>query len=161
MNTTTTTAPPVPDRPHRGLFGRWTSATNANANGPNNGMSPNTSNHQGYTTGTGAIQQQRGGFMTCFVFSRWFRLHAVDLLTMAAMGAIGLGVYEAHPGPTRSLPVQQVDGTITYPEFGYPLRKNIIPIYLAALLSFIIPFVIFVLFQLRTRSFEAFLGTTM
>lgn len=27
-----------------------------------------------------------------------YRLHAVDLITMAAMGAVGLGVYEANPG---------------------------------------------------------------
>lgn len=26
------------------------------------------------------------------------RLHGIDLITMAAMGAVGLGVYEANPG---------------------------------------------------------------
>jgi hypothetical protein len=36
----------------------------------------------------------------------------VDILTMAAMGAIGLGVYEAHPAPSRSFPVTFVDGEI-------------------------------------------------
>ena len=33
------------------------------------------------------------------------RLNLVDLLTMAAMGAIGLGVYEAKPAPTRNFPI--------------------------------------------------------
>ena len=41
--------------------------------------------------------------------ARWtcssFRLNLVDLLTMAAMGAIGLGVYEAKPAPTRNFPI--------------------------------------------------------
>lgn len=41
------------------------------------------------------------------------------------------------------------------------LRKNIIPIWLAALLAFICPFVFFVLFQIRIRSFDLLLGTTM
>jgi hypothetical protein len=40
-----------------------------------------------------------------FMFGRWIRLYGVDLLTMAAMGAIGLGVYEANPAPSRSFPV--------------------------------------------------------
>lgn len=30
-----------------------------------------------------------------FRLGTWLRLHGVDLLTMAAMGAVGLGVYEA------------------------------------------------------------------
>lgn len=44
---------------------------------------------------------------------------------MAAMGAVGLGVYMAPPAPTRSFPVQFVDGEVVYPEFAYPLRKNV------------------------------------
>ncbi|RXK36888.1 hypothetical protein M231_05862 [Tremella mesenterica] len=96
-----------------------------------------------------------------FSASRWIRLYAVDLLTMAAMGAIGLGVYEADPAPSRSFPIYNLDGAIAYPEFAYPLRKNIIPIWLAALLAFICPFVFFVLFQIRLRSLELLLGTTM
>lgn len=30
-----------------------------------------------------------------FSFMAWIRLHALDLITMACMGAIGLGVYRA------------------------------------------------------------------
>jgi hypothetical protein len=41
------------------------------------------------------------------------------------------------------------------------LRKNIIPIWLAALLAFICPFVFFVIFQIRLRSLDLLLGTTM
>lgn len=36
--------------------------------------------------------------------------------------------------------------------FAYPYRNNIIPIYAAALIAFFVPFVFFVLFQIRHRS---------
>lgn len=32
---------------------------------------------------------------TSFSFGSWIRLHSVDLITMALMGALGLGIYEA------------------------------------------------------------------
>ena len=57
----------------------------------------------------------------------------LDLLTMVIMGAIGLGVYEAHPAPSRSFPVTFLSGDIVYPEFAYPLRKEIIPIWFGRL----------------------------
>ena len=37
----------------------------------------------------------RGGVVRGFVFTKWLRLHLVDLVTMALMGAVGLGVYYA------------------------------------------------------------------
>ena len=30
-----------------------------------------------------------------FRFGSWLRLHGVDIITMALMGALGLGIYEA------------------------------------------------------------------
>lgn len=77
----------------------------------------------------------------------------LDLLTMAAMGAIGLGVYEAHPAPSRSFPVTFSDGEIVFPEFAYPMRHEIVPIWLAALLAALIPIFIFLVMQFRVRSF--------
>lgn len=50
------------------------------------------------------------------------RLHAVDLITMAAMGAVGLGVYEADPAPSRSFPVFNLDGSIAYPQYVHTLH---------------------------------------
>ncbi|KAF8758393.1 Acid phosphatase Vanadium-dependent haloperoxidase [Rhizoctonia solani] len=82
-----------------------------------------------------------------FSFGRWLRLYGVDLITMAAMGAIGLGVYWAKPAPSRSFPVYHDSGEIVYPQFAYPLRKEIIPIWLAALIAFIVPFFFFCLFK--------------
>lgn len=37
----------------------------------------------------------QGGVVKGFVFSKWIRLHLADLITMAILGAIGLGVYYA------------------------------------------------------------------
>ncbi|TDL27193.1 acid phosphatase/Vanadium-dependent haloperoxidase [Rickenella mellea] len=96
-----------------------------------------------------------------FSFKDWFRLHGFDLLTMAFMGALGLGIYEAPPAPRRSFPVFFSDGQVVYPQFAYPLRKEIVPIWLAAFIAFITPFVFFVLFQIRLRSIASLLTTTM
>jgi len=92
---------------------------------------------------------------------QWFRTVWLDLLTMAVLGAIGLGVYFAPPAPTRSFPVYFQDGEIVYPQFAYPLRKNIIPIWLAAFLASIIPIFIMACMQLRIRSFWDFNNAVM
>jgi len=42
---------------------------------------------------------------------------------------------------------------VVYPEFAYPLRHEIVPIWLAALLASLIPIAILLLMQIRTRSF--------
>ncbi|KAH8664608.1 phosphatidic acid phosphatase type 2/haloperoxidase [Xylariales sp. PMI_506] len=86
-------------------------------------------------------------------FGQWLKYTWLDILTMAIMGAIGLGVYEAHPAPTRSFPVTFSDGEIVYPEFGYPLRKEIVPIWAAALLASLVPIAVILFMQIRIRSF--------
>ncbi|GAA5830246.1 hypothetical protein JCM3766R1_002838 [Sporobolomyces carnicolor] len=87
--------------------------------------------------------------------TEWFKFHYVDLLTMAAIGAISLGVYEADPAPTRSFPVTFSNGEIVYPDVAYPLRKNSHHSDLAAaLIAFFVPFVSFGLVQIRVRNFE-------
>jgi len=49
----------------------------------------NATNHpNGTATG-------RDGLVQGFVFTKWLRLHLVDLITMAVLGAVGLGVYYA------------------------------------------------------------------
>ncbi|EXJ66414.1 uncharacterized protein A1O5_10566 [Cladophialophora psammophila CBS 110553] len=86
-------------------------------------------------------------------FGQWLKFTWLDILTMAAMGAIGLGVYEAKPAPSRSFPVTFSDGEIVYPEFAYPLRHEIVPIWLAALLASLIPIFVILCMQIRIRSF--------
>ncbi|KAK7043717.1 hypothetical protein VNI00_008329 [Paramarasmius palmivorus] len=98
---------------------------------------------------------------TKFRFGVWLRLHGADLITMALMGALGLGIYEAPPAPSRSFPVYFQNGEVVYPQFAYPLRKEIVPIFAAALIAFFAPFFFFCLFQVRRRSMNDLLTTTM
>lgn len=86
-------------------------------------------------------------------FGQWIKATALDIVTMAALGAVGLGVYFADPAPSRSFPVIFNDGEIVYPEFAYPLRREIIKIWVAALMAFFIPFAVFLIVQIRARSF--------
>lgn len=65
------------------------------------------------------------------------------------------------PAPSRSFPVYFQNGEVVYPQFAYPLRKEIVPIWLAALLAFIIPFFFFTLFQVRRRSMDDWLTTNL
>lgn len=58
--------------------------------------------------------------------SRTLRLNILDLLTMAAMGAIGLGVYEADPAPRRHFPVT-VPGSTGVTGTGAALGEAVYP----------------------------------
>ncbi|PBP25980.1 hypothetical protein BUE80_DR003046 [Diplocarpon rosae] len=86
-------------------------------------------------------------------FGQWLKVTWLDILTMAAMGMVGLGVYTAHPAPSRSFPVYFQDGEIVYPQFAYPLRNEIVPIWAAALLASLVPIFVFLVMQIRIRSF--------
>ena len=47
-------------------------------------------------------QDVDGGYVRSpFSFGLWLRLHGVDLITMALMGAVGLGIYEARECSNR------------------------------------------------------------
>lgn len=59
----------------------------------------------------------------------------------------------AHPAPSRSFAVTFSDGEVVYPQFAYPMRKEIIPIWLAAFLATVIPIVVILGMQVRVRSF--------
>jgi membrane-associated phospholipid phosphatase len=59
----------------------------------------------------------------------------------------------ARPAPSRSFAVTFSDGEIVYPEFAYPMRDEIVPIWLAAFLAAVIPIVAILLMQIRIRSF--------
>ncbi|KAI8824433.1 PAP2 superfamily protein [Fimicolochytrium jonesii] len=83
----------------------------------------------------------------------YIRNYAADYIIMACMGALGLGIYMLRPAPNRLFPIYFQDGEVVYPEFAYPLEKNIIPIWLAAFLAFTIPTLFIILMQIRIRSF--------
>ncbi|KAK7550065.1 PAP2 superfamily protein [Phyllosticta citricarpa] len=86
-------------------------------------------------------------------FGQWLKVTWPDILTMALMGAIGLGVYQADPAPSRSFPVFFSDGEVVYPQFAYPMRNEIIPIWAAALIASLVPIAVFFIVQIRIRSF--------
>ncbi|KAF2843828.1 PAP2-domain-containing protein, partial [Patellaria atrata CBS 101060] len=86
-------------------------------------------------------------------FGQWLKGTWLDIVTMIIVGVIGLGVYQADPAPSRSFPVSFQDGEVIYPEFAYPLRNEIIPIWAAAMLAVFVPIVIFFFMQIRIRSF--------
>ncbi|WYZ38228.1 hypothetical protein EsH8_III_000142 [Colletotrichum jinshuiense] len=86
-------------------------------------------------------------------FGQWLKGTLLDIITMICMGAIGLGIYMAPPAPTRSFAVTFADGEVVYPQFAYPMRNEIIPIWLAAFLASVIPICIILLMQIRIRSF--------
>ncbi|CAF0723477.1 unnamed protein product [Adineta ricciae] len=106
-----------------------------------------TNNH----TVPNGLTQHRREVMTPLVY---FRTFWMDYLAMAVLGALGLGIYFLRPAPNRVFPVYFRDGEVVNPEFTYPYQKDIIPIWLAALLAFIIPFIFIMLMQIRTRSFN-------
>ena len=95
-----------------------------------------TNNH----TVPNGLAQHRREVMTPLVYLRTFWM---DYLAMAVLGALGLGIYFSRPPPDRVFPVYFRDGEVVNPEFTYPYQKDIIPIWLAALLAFIIPFILF------------------
>lgn len=86
-------------------------------------------------------------------FGQWLKVTWLDILTFVVMGVIGLGIYEAPPAPTRSFAVTYSDRETVYPQFAYPLRKEIIPIWLAAFLAAVIPIIAILVMQIRVRSF--------
>jgi membrane-associated phospholipid phosphatase len=105
----------------------------------------NTNNGQSNST------RSRDESMTfrTYVFTFW-----MDYALMAIMGALGLGIYYLQPIPNRVFPVYFSDGQIANPEFSYPYQKDIIPIWLAAFLAFIIPFIFIMFMQIRVRNFN-------
>lgn len=107
-------------------------------------------------------------------FGQWLKAVWLDIFTMVILGAIGLGVsspipspappltltptqvYFAPPAPSRSFAITFSDGEVVYPQFAYPLRKEIVPIWAAALLAALVPIFIFLVMQIRVRSFWDF-----
>ncbi|KAI7465773.1 hypothetical protein KC351_g14821 [Hortaea werneckii] len=86
-------------------------------------------------------------------FGQWLKTTWPDLLTMIIAGAVGLGAYWAPPAPNRSFPIRYQDGTIVFPEFAYPLRQEVVPIWAATLLATLAPIAVILIMQIRIRSF--------
>lgn len=86
-------------------------------------------------------------------FGQWIRQTWPDIVTMLITGAVGLIVFYLPPAPSRSFAVAYENGQVVYPEFAYPQRQVIVPIWLATLLASGIPIIAILVAQLRVRSF--------
>lgn len=58
-------------------------------------VSPATPALETATNNPNGTAPGQDGLVQGFVFTKWIRLHLVDLITMAVLGAVGLGVYRA------------------------------------------------------------------
>ncbi|KAH6897983.1 prenyl diphosphate phosphatase [Coprinopsis sp. MPI-PUGE-AT-0042] len=96
-----------------------------------------------------------------FTMGSWFKRHGFDILSLAVMGAIALGVHFAGPAPSRSFSIYNLDGGLFDRDISWPYRKNIIPLYAAVLLSVFVPILFFALFQIRRKSIDDFMTTTL
>ncbi|KAG6038700.1 hypothetical protein E4U39_000151, partial [Claviceps sp. Clav50 group G5] len=113
------------------------------------------------TTGTDHTRVGHRAIGPRFSFGSWLKLHALDILTMAAMGAAALGIHFAGPAPTRTFAIFNTDGSIADYSIAYPLRSNRMPLWAAVLISFLVPLLFFTLFQFRRRSVDDWLTTTL
>lgn len=154
--------PPTPIDNTMGLFTRRERPIDANtttATGTHH--TPNSpsgrrgimSRHEKHPRSSNTHHTSGGAWNSRPTFGIWLKQTWLDILTMVIMGAIGLGVYMADPAPSRSFPVDFYDGEVVYPEFAYPLRNEIIPIWAAALMAALIPITVFLIMQIRVRSF--------
>jgi hypothetical protein len=66
-----------------------------------------TGTHREKSSGIFAHKNDHGGarvWNSRPTFGQWIKATALDIVTMAALGAVGLGVYFADPAPSRSFP---------------------------------------------------------
>ena len=73
----------------------------------------------------------------------WISTFWGDILGLACMGALALGLHLASPVPSRTFPITFQDGEIVFPQFAYEPRRQIIPIWAAVLLSAGVPILFF------------------
>jgi len=96
-----------------------------------------------------------------FHLGTWLRLHGFDIFTMLLAGVAGLGIYFAPPAYNRYFAITFQDGEIIFPTTAVPMQKDLVPIWLAAFLAFMLPFVFFLMYQIRIRSLDHLFTTTM
>ncbi|CAG7846763.1 SubName: Full=Related to diacylglycerol pyrophosphate phosphatase DPP1 {ECO:0000313/EMBL:CCA74404.1} [Serendipita indica DSM 11827] len=96
-----------------------------------------------------------------FHLGTWLRLHGFDIITMVLAGVAGLGIYFAPPAYDHYFPIRFQDGEVIMPSIAVPMQKDLVPIWAAAFVAFFVPFVFFVLFQIRLRSMEHVFTSTM
>ncbi|TFK25294.1 prenyl diphosphate phosphatase [Coprinopsis marcescibilis] len=140
-----------------------TTAATTSAENPATMVDRDRHANRGYRNGTGTEKSRaHRPAGPRFRFGSWLRLHGFDILTMAAMGAVALGLHFAGPAASRRpFGVFNLDGSIMHPDLGYPLRDSIIPLYGAVLISFFVPWLFIALFQIKRKSVDDWFTTTL
>lgn len=89
-------------------------------------------------------------------FCQWGREYWPDLLLLAVLGLASLFIFLFAPpalAQHRRFPLYNPDGSVVNQSIAYPLTENIIPIWLSALLSIVVPVIVYLLMFLRVKSF--------
>ncbi|RKU46731.1 hypothetical protein DL546_002377 [Coniochaeta pulveracea] len=86
--------------------------------------------------------------------ANWFRVSWKDVITMIVLGVAEMLIYRAPLAATRTFPITfTASGDIVYPQYAYPNRGWIISSRMGGLISTWTPIIVFVLAQIRIRSF--------
>lgn len=90
-----------------GFFNRRTAAADPNtatATGTHHEKKQGIFSKRSHGAGAGVHHNGAPAWNTRPTFGQWFKATILDIVTLACMGAIGLGVYMARPAPSRSFP---------------------------------------------------------
>ncbi|ORY07102.1 acid phosphatase/Vanadium-dependent haloperoxidase, partial [Basidiobolus meristosporus CBS 931.73] len=95
-------------------------------------------------------------------FKQYLRRYWSDWVLLICTAALGFGLYVAPPAPNRLFPQTPSDlHILANPENAYPIKKEIIPMWLSAFLSFIFSFLTFIIAQYWKRSWTDFHSALM
>lgn len=85
----------------------------------------------------------------------------MDITVLAVVAALILIAHLSDPALTHVFPIFNTDGSLVYPEYAYPRRKQIVPTWASALLATLVPILFIGIAQVRRKSIDDFLTTTM
>ncbi|KAK4556805.1 hypothetical protein LTR86_006376 [Recurvomyces mirabilis] len=87
-------------------------------------------------------------------FGSWLKDVWLDILTLLAIGGLGLVTFFSQPLFPHSFPIWNHQGEIIYPQYDYPLRSQQIPTWVSALVAILVPTTLMLLMQIKVRSFH-------
>ncbi|KAI0241514.1 hypothetical protein L0F63_005540, partial [Massospora cicadina] len=94
---------------------------------------------------------------------RWIPLikaYWLDYIVLILVGGVSIGLYAAPPAPTRLFPVYPSQ-TLPAMNIAYPIKPEIIPLWLSALTSVIFALIVFVAVLIKQRSANDFMAALM
>lgn len=85
--------------------------------------------------------------------AKWLWYSWVDIATILSTTGLALVLYMTPPPASRSFTVTDNNGNVMNPDFALPLRKEIVPSWLAIFLGPAVPVLCILALQVRIRSF--------